>query len=92
MSYICKKCGAQSPTGIGYAADGQTTFPDPAPGCPNLHAVTPVTLTLTVHEWHAAAFALRDAASSPSSDGPMFGDVSMPDLARRITGMVDRLS
>lgn len=36
--YICKKCGAESPTGIGYVvADGQKQFPRPEMGCPNPH-------------------------------------------------------
>lgn len=38
MFFACKRCGAQSPTGIGYAANDQTAFPDPRPGCPNDHA------------------------------------------------------
>lgn len=36
--YICKSCGAQSPTGIGYVVtNGATTFPAPDPGCPGPH-------------------------------------------------------
>lgn len=37
LPYVCKRCGAQSPPGIGYVADGQTEFPAPEPGCPNPH-------------------------------------------------------
>lgn len=37
VPFICKKCGARSPIGIGYVADGQTGFPDPDPNCPNEH-------------------------------------------------------
>ena len=35
--YLCKKCGAESPTGIGYAASSSYVFPAPAANCPNLH-------------------------------------------------------
>jgi hypothetical protein len=36
--YVCKGCGAESPTGIGYVAgSGRVSFPDPRPGCPNPH-------------------------------------------------------
>jgi hypothetical protein len=36
--YVCKGCGAESPTGIGYVAgSGRDTFPDPRPGCPGPH-------------------------------------------------------
>lgn len=38
MFFVCKKCGAQSPTGIGYVANEQTDFPAPRKGCPNEHA------------------------------------------------------
>lgn len=34
--YLCKRCGAESPVGIGYA--GTPTVPYPAPGCTNLHS------------------------------------------------------
>lgn len=34
--YLCKRCGAESPVGIGYA--GTPDVPEPAPGCPNPHA------------------------------------------------------
>lgn len=37
VAYVCKRCGAQSPPGIGYVADGQRRFPDPAAGCINPH-------------------------------------------------------
>lgn len=33
--YICKRCGAESPVGIGYA--GQPDVDEPAPDCPNPH-------------------------------------------------------
>jgi hypothetical protein len=36
--YVCKVCGAESPTGIGYVAgSGRVSFPDPDPTCPNPH-------------------------------------------------------
>ena len=38
MFFVCKRCGAQSPTGIGYAGNGQTDFPAPRKSCPNDHA------------------------------------------------------
>jgi len=41
--YICKLCGAESPTGIGYVlAPGNDSMirPTPWPKCPNPHKVT----------------------------------------------------
>jgi hypothetical protein len=37
MRYMCKQCGAESPEGIGYAANDQTEFPPPAPKCLGPH-------------------------------------------------------
>jgi hypothetical protein len=37
MRYICKSCGAESPRGIGYAANDQTVFPMPAVDCREAH-------------------------------------------------------
>lgn len=36
--YICKRCGAESPMGIGYAHTGEGPLPAPDPACPNPHA------------------------------------------------------
>jgi hypothetical protein len=36
--YVCKRCGAESPAGIGYAATTAGPMPAPAAGCPNPHA------------------------------------------------------
>ena len=35
--YICKNCGTESATGIGYAASSDYRFPAPAANCPNPH-------------------------------------------------------
>ncbi len=35
--FVCKTCGAETPTGIGYAVTGAYTAPAPAPGCPGTH-------------------------------------------------------
>lgn len=35
--YICKGCGAESPSGIGYIGPDSGPLPAPAPGCPNQH-------------------------------------------------------
>jgi hypothetical protein len=37
--YLCKRCGAESPTGIGYACTTAGPLPAPAPDCPHPHAV-----------------------------------------------------
>lgn len=36
--YLCKKCGAESPAGIGYVVNSPYVLPAPAANCPNLHA------------------------------------------------------
>jgi hypothetical protein len=44
--YICKRCGAESPTGIGYAVGIVGPLPAPAADCPEIHGATwPATLT-----------------------------------------------
>lgn len=35
--FICKRCGAESPAGIGYANHGSGPLPAPDPACPNPH-------------------------------------------------------
>lgn len=36
--YVCKGCGAESPTGIGYASTVAGPMPAPGEGCQNSHA------------------------------------------------------
>jgi hypothetical protein len=35
--FVCKACGAESPTGIGYASHGEGPLPAPAFNCGNPH-------------------------------------------------------
>jgi len=37
VRYVCKTCGAESPTGIGYACQTAGPLPAPADACPNRH-------------------------------------------------------
>lgn len=37
MRFVCKRCGAQSPHGIGYIGPDDGPLPEPDPDCPNQH-------------------------------------------------------
>lgn len=39
--YVCKYCGAEGPTGIGYLVHHDEMLPPPKPGCPGAHAHQP---------------------------------------------------
>lgn len=45
MRYVCKRCGAESPTGIGYVCHTFGPLPAPAADCRSGHAST------TLHGW-----------------------------------------
>jgi hypothetical protein len=40
--YLCKACGGESPTGIGYVQTMPAPLPEPDQDCPNPHAEPPL--------------------------------------------------
>jgi hypothetical protein len=79
MAYICKGCGARSPAGIGYAANGQTDFPESDPHCPGPHD----------HPWGDSYHSGEDAFSPDYSQGDPFAVLHYRPRHEAVVGPMD---